>query len=464
MLPLGFSLLRERGSDLQSQVIKPMMAAQTAFAELLAEAERALDAGDYSRALALSDELLASYPDALSGWQVRARALSELDEPLHAADAYGRILDITPADVEAIKHRARALSAAGQHDEAMLLARQALDYLPAMQHAAAAAAPSSTRGSLREALDYLDAGLLAQSIALLRRLAERAPERLDIRVCLAQALWRWGLCVSAAQTCLVILDELPDCLNAHALLLAFWRRFGPAGFAEFHLSALARLDPDHRHTRALLGDEFTLIAQEASAAQASEDTEQVAEWVETLVAASTVVPRVPDRPAPVIAGRTSSVQGDEQATMTPSEGHAPSDAQEEALGPLVPLEWQLAEELPTDGPAADIQFDRLSIRMKQPAGQRLKRPRRAADFGRPKTIPVASAREQQIVARYEQAIAHAHADQLDRIIAELEQMRAAQPADRTVYELLGMAYTRKGDLGAALEAYRHAMTLAADKR
>jgi tetratricopeptide (TPR) repeat protein len=440
------------------------MVGQMAFAELLAEAERAFSTNDHNRALALTDELLTAHPDALSAWQVRARVLNQ---PLQAAEAYARILDITPADAEAMKQRALALSAIGQHDEAMRLARQALDYLPA-EPALAQFIPASglpARGSLREALDYLDAGLLAQSIALLRRLAERAPERLDIRVCLAQALWRWGLYVSAAQTCQAILDELPDCLNAHALLLAFWKRFGPAGFAEFHLSALARLDPDHRHTRALLGDEFTLIAQEASAAQAGEDTEQVAEWVETLAAASTVVPRVLDRPAPAMAGRTSSVQGDEQATMTPSD--LPGDAQEEALGPLVPLEWQLAEEVPTEQPAANegLRFSELPIRAKQPTGQRPRhRPRRAADLGRPKTIPVASAREQQIVARYEQAIAHAHADQLDRIIAELEQMRATQPADRTVYELLGMAYTRKGDLGAALEAYRHAMTLAADKR
>jgi cytochrome c-type biogenesis protein CcmH/NrfG len=68
------------------------------------------------------------------------------------------------------------------------------------------------------------------------------------------------------------------------------------------------------------------------------------------------------------------------------------------------------------------------------------------------------------VARYEQAIAQSHPEQLDRIIAELEMMRVAQPADRTVYELLGMAYTRKGNLSAALEAYHHAMSLAADKR
>ncbi len=442
------------------------MVGQMAFAELLAEAERAFSTNDHNRALALTDELLAAHPDALSAWQVRARLLSQ---PLQVAEAYARILDITPADAEAMKQRALALSAIGQHDEAMRLARQALDYLPA-EPALTPFIPASglpVRGSLREALDYLDAGLFAQSIALLRRLSERAPERLDIRVCLAQALWRWGLYVSAAQTCQVILDELPDCLNAHVLLLAFWKRFGPAGFAELHLSALARLDPDHRHTRALLGDEFALIVQEASAAQAGGDTEQVAEWVETLAAASTVVPRSLERPAPAMAGGMSSVQGDEQAMMTPSEGHVLDDAPEEELEPLVPLEWQLAEESPTEGPTADksLQFGELSIRMKQPAGQRpRRRARRAADPGRPSTIPVAGAREQQIVARYEQAIAHAHAEQLDRIIAELELMRAAQPADRTVYELLGMAYTRKGDLAAALEAYRHAMTLAADKR
>ncbi len=435
------------------------MAGQATFIELVAEVERALSANDYNCALPLTDKLLAAYPDALSTWQVRARVLSALSQPLQAAEAYGRVLDITPADAAAMTQRALALSAAGQHDEAALLARQALDYLPAepaLLQIAAAPAPSPARGSLREALNYLEAGLVDQSIVYLSRLVERAPDRLDIRVCLAQALWRQGLRVSAAHTCQAILEELPDCLNAHALLLVFWKQVGPAGFAALHLGAIARLDPDHRHTKALLGDEATRVTLEEPATQFGEETDQVADWVEALAAASTAAPKSLDR--------SSSSLAEPPPSFTTGSNVPPIDNEDGTPESLVPLDWQLAEAAPADQPAADDEalFEGLPVRARPPAVRRAaRRPKRPSSAG---GAPAAPAARQQVVARYEQAIAQSHAEQLDQIIAELEVMRVAQPADRTVYELLGMAYTRKGDLGAALDAYHHAMALAADKR
>jgi len=441
------------------------VASPTAFTELVAEAERALGADDHSRALALADDLLTAYPDALSAWQIRARALSMLRQPLQAAEAYGRILDITPTDVGVMKQCALALSAAGRRDEAAALAHQALDHLlvePALLSMIAAVGPLPMRGSLREALDYLDAGLIDQGIACLRRLTARAPERLDIRMLLAQALWRQGLRVSAAQTCQTILDELPDCLNAHALLLAFWKRVGPSGFAALHLAAIARIDPDHRHAKLLLGGEAEL---DESPIQAGEDSEQAAEWVEALAAASTAVPRLPERPTLTPSSYSSATDNLDisiSEEMPMNEGKGMPDS-------LVPLEWQLAEESTTEPltVSKDLPFSRLSDQADQPAAQRPnRRSRRASGASRAPSRPAdePTARQQQVIARYEQAIAHSQSEQLDQIIAELEVMRAAQPTDRTVYELLGMAYTRKGDLATAMEAYHRAMALAKDKR
>jgi len=434
------------------------MAGPMTFTELVAEIERALSADDHNHALSLTDKLLAAHPDALSAWQIRAHVLSALRQPMQAAEAYGRVLEITPANAEAMKQRALALSAAGQRDEAAILAQQALDYLPAepaLLQIAAAPAPLPARGSLREALDYLDAGLIDQSIVYLSRLVERHPERLDIRVWLAQALWQQGLRVSAAQACQAILDELPDCLNAHALLLVFWKQVGPAGFAALHLNVIARLDPDHRHTKALLGDQAALMALGELATQFEEEADQVADWVEMLAAASTAAPKSLDRsPSPPAESSMAASQSDNEL---------PVDEKDGMPGPLVPLEWQLAEAAPADQPAADDEalFEGLPVRAK-PAGRRAsRRPRRSSSTDHASAAPAA---RQQVVARYEQAIAQSHPEQLDRIIAELEMMRVAQPADRTVYELLGMAYTRKGNLSAALEAYHHAMSLAADKR
>jgi tetratricopeptide (TPR) repeat protein len=351
-----------------------------------------------------------------------------------------------------MKQRALALSAAGQHDEAATLARQALDYLPdepALLQIAAAPAPSPARRSLREALDYLDVGLIDQSVACLSCLIERAPQRLDIRLTLAQALWCQGLRVSAAQLCQAILEELPDCLNAHALLWVFWRQVGPAGFAALHLDAIARLDPDHRHTKALLGDESALAALEEPATQFSEDTEQVAEWVEALAAASTAAPKSLDR--------SLSSPAEPPLLFTTGNDALPANDEEGTPEPLAPLEWQLAEAVPDDQSAADDKalFEGLPVRATPPAVRRATRqPKRPSSAGRASAMP---ATRQQVIARYERAIAKSHAEQLDQIIAELEVMRGTQPADRTVYELLGMAYTRKGDLKAALDAYHHSM-------
>jgi tetratricopeptide (TPR) repeat protein len=313
----------------------------------------------------------------------------------------------------------------------------------------------SSRILLLERPQYLGRKQLGQ-LNCLSRLIERAPQRLDIRLTLAQALWRQGLRVSAAQLCQAILEELPDCLNAHALLLVFWKQIGPVGFAALHLDAIARLDPDHRHTKALLGDEAALVALEEPATQFGEDPERVVDWVETLAAASTAAPKSLDR--------SSSSLAEPPPSFTTGNDALPADDKEGMPELLAPLEWQLAESAPDDQPTADDKelFEGLPMRTRPPAMRRATRqPKRLSSAGR---APAALAARQQVVARYEQAIAKSHAEQLDRIIAELEVMRVAQPTDRTVYELLGMAYTRKGDLRAALDAYHHAMSLAADKQ
>ncbi|MFN4294146.1 MAG: hypothetical protein ACK4JD_08445, partial [Thermoflexales bacterium] len=75
---------------------------------------------------------------------------------------------------------------------------------------------------------------------------------------------------------------------------------------------------------------------------------------------------------------------------------------------------------------------------------------------------ISQGRWQEAVSLYEKAIALGRGRALDEIIADLEALRAAQPLTRAAHELLGMAYARKGDMDAALEAYHRAMALAAN--
>jgi len=66
------------------------------------------------------------------------------------------------------------------------------------------------------------------------------------------------------------------------------------------------------------------------------------------------------------------------------------------------------------------------------------------------------------VRLYEKAILSSRGKVLDEVIADLEAICAAQPSLRAAHELLGMAYARRDDMAAALDAYHRAMALAAD--
>ncbi len=540
------------------------MNGETTLSDALSEVEAAIAAGDHDRAIALTDDLLVSYPDALSVWRLRARAFDASGRPFQASEAYQRALDIVPADVDTMAHLALALSASGKQAEAKLAARQALDYepedgsllriiaLPGIEDADL----FDIGAHLREGLDDVRAGLLDRGIARLNYVSAQRPDRVDVQVALAHALWQGGSRVAAAEVCQSILDAQPDCLNAHALLLALWRDIGPSGLERAHLNAIERLDPDHSHVKALLGDASPLEVVDVPAirlpspqpASAEMDERDRADWVDDLVAAASSAPRPLERIEPQItpSDMTHPLEGDDTlvaaATDVTAEAEAGANdvvhlddvagAGEEVLSAesLIPLEWEESEDL-LESP---VEYGETSLAWlpdvsdAESAGFIPTRPRsplsdaadgvpahiepleweaedRSADEGeggsraaesaeeRAATPPVAAAqpaatsdrratpalaavagqveaareaishsRWQDAVALYEKAIASSRGKVLDEVIADLEAVRAAQPSARAVHELLGMAYTRKGDVGAALEAYHRAIALTAD--
>jgi len=515
---------------------------ESTFNDALSEIQDAIAAADYDRAIALTDDLLVSYPDALGAWRVRASAFGASGRPFQAAEAYARVLDIAPMDADAMSKMAMALSASGQYAEAKLVARQALDYEPddaALQRIIALpgveeADCSDVGVHLRAGLSDVRAGLLDRGIARLSQAAAQRPDRVDVQVALAHALWQSGAQVAAAEVCQAILDVQPDCLNAHALLLALWKSIGPSGLELLHLNAIARLDPDHRYVKALLGDSSPLDVRDVPAVRplgfqpADAEAADRADWVADLVAAASSAPTPLERGAPSFATPTAShsLEGDDVMIAAASQGAGEEevgddvvhldDAQATLAEPLIPLEWEGSEELleasPADEAAPPIwlsntgaepggrapePFQRLipdaaddapayiqplewEAENRLPAGRpaetvKTEPPATPSVSLRPAAGPAtaaaqaAAAREavgrgqwRKAVALYEKAILSSRGKVLDEVIADLETIRAVQPSVRAVYELLGMAYARKDDMAAALDAYHRAMVLAAD--
>lgn len=529
------------------------MTSESTLGDALSEVEAAIAAEDHDRAIALTDELLLSYPDAISVWRARARAFGASGRPFQAAEAYQRVLDIAPADLDAMAHLALELSASGKLAEAKLAARQALDYEPEDEALLRIVASPGAEDAdlpnvgahLREGLNDVRAGLLDRGIARLNYVAAQRPDRADVMVVLAHALWQAGSRVAAAEVCQSILDVQPDCLNAHALLLALWRQIGPSGLEQAHLNAIERLDPDHSHVKALLGDASPLEVVSVPAVRPPavqpvvEEAEALerADWVDDLVAAASSVPKPLERIAPPIlpADMAHPLERDDALIAAASSDEAEAvagddvvhlddaaSAGDEAMPAesLIPLEWEEVEDwldeggetapawlsdeasaepggfvparpqrlMPdaTDGVPAHIEPLEWEVG-EAPAGEAevaapAAEPKpRAPERGQPSSVPspapavptaaskaaaareaIAQSRWQEAVNLYEKAITSSRGKALDEIIADLEAVRVAQPATRAVHELLGMAYARKGDVYAALDAYHRAMALAAD--
>jgi tetratricopeptide (TPR) repeat protein len=65
---------------------------------------------------------------------------------------------------------------------------------------------------------YCKGELYEQAVAELRQLLEAEPERIDLELLLVEALWHTDQRIEVNERCLRIVEELPYCLLANALL------------------------------------------------------------------------------------------------------------------------------------------------------------------------------------------------------------------------------------------------------
>jgi tetratricopeptide (TPR) repeat protein len=334
-----------------------MMNSESTLRDALSEVNTALAASDNERAAGLASELLLAYPNAVSVLRQRARALAAANRSLQSAEVHRRVLEILPADGEAMAGLARTLHAAGQTDEAREAARQALDYLTTDEALMRIAVgdgqpfqPDEASMLLRKSLAQTQVGMMSQGIAGLRTVVARWPDRVDARVALMQALWRDGERISAAEQAQSVLDDYPNCMNAHMLLLEVWRAAGASSMERAHQQALEQVDPDHRVMHAMLGTKSPLPVIDVPArpvtagepAITDEDPLAREDWVDNLVAAASASPKPLEQLRPEVA--TSSALDAEDLLEEDSE----------FVAPLIPLEWSVASDLSEESAPDDF--------------------------------------------------------------------------------------------------------------
>ncbi|MDE2774984.1 MAG: tetratricopeptide repeat protein [Chloroflexota bacterium] len=254
----------------------------------------------YDEAIAHARHILKSQPKNLRAYQQLGDALLARGRWEEAGDLLRRALGAKPQDFHTHLQLARAYQNQEAYDRAIWHAERALDQksgdqesialvrelyrdhrqeeIDRLQLTAAALAQQQIRGNLlSEALDTLAAAL------------EESPQRIDLQLLQARALWLDGRRMDAAETALDILDRLPYAIDANRIMTELWLAEQRPSDAQLYLKRIEALDPYLAHQMAS-GEEApeTLLMLERLdySARPQRESELVnPEWLDKLGAA-----------------------------------------------------------------------------------------------------------------------------------------------------------------------------------
>lgn len=225
------------------------------------ELENLLSENRHNEVIAHARHILKSQPKNLRAYQQLGDALAASGRWEEAGSVLRRALGAQPQDFHAHSQLARAFQNLGEYDRAIWHAERALDQKPSDQEAigrvrelyrahrneeidrlqltAAALAQQQIRGNLlTEALDTLAAAL------------ESSPQRIDLQLLRARALWLDGQRMDAAETALDILDRLPYAIDANRIMTELWLTEQRPSDAQPFLERINDLDPYLAHQMA----------------------------------------------------------------------------------------------------------------------------------------------------------------------------------------------------------------------
>ncbi len=230
---------------------------------LLAKAEQSLQADLPQAALDACQEVLRTYPRCLLAYRLIGEALWTTGDASAAAQVFGTVLNADPEDLICHYGLAMALEESDLHaairelEIAFSLAtanaeiRLALQRLYQVRDKVASGPLKLNREALARL--YANGKLWPRALAETRPLAAAQASRLDLRLLLAEALWRTGGLVEAATVCQEMLAERPYCLKANLILGDIWQREGKEEAAQVLNKKAQELDPDNLMAAELFG-------------------------------------------------------------------------------------------------------------------------------------------------------------------------------------------------------------------
>lgn len=242
--------------------------AEIGLHEYVQQLKQMIEQGRYDEIVAHGRHILEQYPKYVEVYRVLGEAMLEAEREADAKDMFQRVLSSDPENFVAHAGMSVIFDRQGDLDKALWHMERAFELAPDNP---------AIRGELRRLygrktgvepgrLDltraalarlYLRGGHYQRAIEELEAILAENPQRLDVEVALAEALWRNEQRVRAEEVCLDLLEKLPFCLKANLILAEIYTRAGREE-ADACLEKARALDPENRVAQRLLGDRSPL--------------------------------------------------------------------------------------------------------------------------------------------------------------------------------------------------------------
>ncbi|MDY6878264.1 MAG: tetratricopeptide repeat protein, partial [Chloroflexota bacterium] len=237
--------------------------AEISLQEYCEQIDNTIEQGRYAEAVAHGKHILKSYPKHTATYRLLGKAMLEAGQDEYATNMFRRTLSADPEDLVAWVGMSEVYSRRGELDAAIWCLEQAfalatdnqvleeeLRHLYSRRDGVEPQRIQLTHGALARL--YLRGDLLSRAIAEFRALLVKHPERVDLNVALAEALWRNEQRLEASEVCQQVLNELPYSLKANLLLGEIWTSSGREE-GQVYLRQAEALDPDNQMAQEIFG-------------------------------------------------------------------------------------------------------------------------------------------------------------------------------------------------------------------
>jgi len=240
--------------------------ARLTLTKCLEAMRRCIEERRYDDAAAIGRVVLGEYPQCVQARRTLGEALWENGLPDEAEQAFGAVLEFDPEDFVAYAGLGLIAEHRGRLEEAIAHLRRASELAPNSEE---------VRGQLIRLLQrtgQADSGKLKISRAALARIYARSempsralteyqavlhdePDRIDVRLGLAEALWREGQPADAKAECATVLQYRGRAIKANLITAAALQAEGLGQHAEPFQRQAASADPLGEYAQRLFGAE-----------------------------------------------------------------------------------------------------------------------------------------------------------------------------------------------------------------